>query len=587
MFANRHIREVNNEPNNLAFHNITPPSTYIPPGLKRLLGLNLNFCPTPPVHNYLKQLQQSFHDFARSVRIHHFFRNNNSSSNNYNKKLYVPNKTWKPPNASENIENTLLKIQQNINNIQQPKRTNNNLTQQQRQLIHLLKQNQNLMVIPTDKNLGPALLTHQQYLDLCNEHLKSNIYQLTSKSAKIIKGKLIKVVRGFHRTLPYSKDNKIIIHNLDNYSINYFYGLLKIHKKKLAIRPIVSNAGSILAGLSKWLDFHLQPFLEKIPSFLKDSDALLDALHQLDLEEDFFFFSADVVSMYPNIDIERAINTIDTHIAGHPLHKQIVRGLKLIMTNNYFVFDDKIFLQLNGTAMGTSVAPCFASLFLGLVELEVLSEFPIVLYKRYIDDIFVIMKRNETSSHLHKRMLAKLTQKSKLRFTIELPDSDNRLTFLDLNIQLGHKHINTKTNIKELNLHLYLPASSAHPPGVVKSLIFGRIFKYKKQNTTLEDFEFFVQNLMRRLLDRGHRHKDILPYFKEALARLNTPNSQATPHKQLFIKIPFNPNGISRRKLREIFECEEIVKVLADSDLEKVTICYSRPRNLRALTTQK
>jgi hypothetical protein len=50
-----------------------------------------------------------------------------------------------------------------------------------------------------------------------------------------------------------------------------FYILAKVHKSPWKTRPVVSCAGSLLAAVSTWLDFHLQKLRKFLPSFIKDS----------------------------------------------------------------------------------------------------------------------------------------------------------------------------------------------------------------------------------------------------------------------------------------------------------------------------
>ena len=52
-----------------------------------------------------------------------------------------------------------------------------------------------------------------------------------------------------------------------------------------------------------------------------------------------------------------------------------MEGLYIIMKNNYFTFDGKVWHQKDGTAMGTSVAPVYAVLFLGAIEEKIWSSF--------------------------------------------------------------------------------------------------------------------------------------------------------------------------------------------------------------------
>ena len=53
-------------------------------------------------------------------------------------------------------------------------------------------------------------------------------------------------------------------------------------------------------------------------------------------------------------------------------------------------YNDKVYKQIDGTAMGTLVAPPFANLFLFILERILLLKYKeyILFYKRYIDDIF-------------------------------------------------------------------------------------------------------------------------------------------------------------------------------------------------------
>ena len=41
---------------------------------------------------------------------------------------------------------------------------------------------------------------------------------------------------------------------------------------------------------------------------------------------------------------------------------------KLVLENNFFEFNENVFRQKLGTAIGTKFAPCFANVFMGYVE---------------------------------------------------------------------------------------------------------------------------------------------------------------------------------------------------------------------------
>ena len=57
-----------------------------------------------------------------------------------------------------------------------------------------------------------------------------------------------------------------------------------------------------------------------------------------------------------------------------------------------FSFDGQIYEQIQGTAMGTKMAPSYANLFMDRFERAFLAREPIqpLLWKRYIDDILCV-----------------------------------------------------------------------------------------------------------------------------------------------------------------------------------------------------
>ena len=70
----------------------------------------------------------------------------------------------------------------------------------------------------------------------------------------------------------------------------------------------------------------------------------------------------------------------------------------LILTLNNFIFNDQNYVQVNGASMGTKCAPTYASLFMGrFEETYIIPKIrnSIMLYVRYIDDIFLVWKTEE------------------------------------------------------------------------------------------------------------------------------------------------------------------------------------------------
>ena len=66
--------------------------------------------------------------------------------------------------------------------------------------------------------------------------------------------------------------------------------------------------------------------------------------------------------------------------------------IDFILTHNLLIFNNDHYSQINGTAMGTKMAPAYANIFMDAIETLFLSASPIrpSIYYRYVDDIFLI-----------------------------------------------------------------------------------------------------------------------------------------------------------------------------------------------------
>jgi hypothetical protein len=150
-------------------------------------------------------------------------------------------------------------------------------------------------------------------------------------------------------------------------------------------------------------------------------------------------------------------------------HNFIIKSLKLILYNNVFYFDGKYYIQKKGAAMGTIIAPTYATLVLGYLE-ETLyermktkynNEFSIYLrlnWKRFLDDCFLILpKEIDTSDFLNE--LNNLHQS--IQFTYN--ESESAMAFLDILVLKSGNNICTDLYCKPTDTHNYLDFRSCHP----------------------------------------------------------------------------------------------------------------------------
>ena len=90
----------------------------------------------------------------------------------------------------------------------------------------------------------------------------------------------------------------------------------------------------------------------------------------------------DVVSLYTSIPHELGLTAIEywitnfTDSLARPFSKKfILESIAIVLKENTFHFDKKRYRQIQGTAMGTNMAPTYATLVLGFLEKKLYSAF--------------------------------------------------------------------------------------------------------------------------------------------------------------------------------------------------------------------
>ena len=378
---------------------------------------------------------------------------------------------------------------------------------------------------------------------------------------------------------------------------------LKAHKVSYKMRPIVCCAGTLLNHLSKWLDFQLQKLTQFIPSYLKDSRKLLAKLKAIGLlPPNAKLFTADANSMYTNIDTDHALAVISSWIdslsgslpSNYPVNA-VKDAMRLVMKNNIFEWGDMHFLQLLGTAMGTSAACMWATAYYGVHETTTLiprHSTSLILYVRYIDDIFGIWTGDKAAWQAFK---ADINNFGILTWDINEPSTS--VDFLDLTITVQpNGRLTTKTYQKAMNLYQYIPPHSAHPPGMCKGIIYSLLQNYYLQNTERSDYHRMAVLLFQRFVAVGWERTKIKSMILAANQRLSqlkhqppstAPLDELPSNKErLFLHLEYHPNELPKGAIQETYNhtCGELLEKRLG--IKQVTIAYSRPLNLLESLTQ-
>ena len=109
--------------------------------------------------------------------------------------------------------------------------------------------------------------------------------------------------------------------------------------------------------------------------------------------------SFDIVSLFTNIPIDETINICldelykNSDSVNNLSREQFRKLLNYCVKQNHFMFEDRIYDQIDGVAMGSPLGPVLANIFMSHLERNALAKYsgnlPSV-YKRYVDDSFIL-----------------------------------------------------------------------------------------------------------------------------------------------------------------------------------------------------
>lgn len=244
----------------------------------------------------------------------------------------------------------------------------------------------------------------------------------------------------------------------------------------------------------------------------------------------------DVVSLFTNIPHDEGVDCVDAFLKLYPSDildsVAVITLLKLVLNYNNFTFDNNHFLQIHGAAMGSRVSPNYANLFMGSFEEKALNGFDIrpLAFYRYIDDIFIIWPRNETSLKAFFAYFNSLH--SSIKFTCSF--SCQTVNFLDVTVSLKDGKLVTSLFKKPTDRRQYLRFDSYHPHSQKKNIPYGQFLRIKRICTDDRDFLKHAHDMSTDFLKRGYPPALVT----DALHKTNLVDRESLLNHQRKIKLP-------------------------------------------------
>ena len=406
-----------------------------------------------------------------------------------------------------------------------------------------LKNDKTICICRADKGNSTVILDQSAYLEkmlliLEDQNKFSKDSQKSLKQLRLEVNRCVSKLKTLN--VPSSVINRL---SPTNCSLPKLYGLPKIHKPNVPLRPILSMTNSPTYNLAKWLANLLKPVQEAVSHYVvKDSFQFVNEVRNLDLSHTVMA-SLDISSLFTQVPLLETVDMItdllDLHDIDIGLPTDLLRELILLCTKDVsFSFNNEIYVQHDGVAMGSPLGPCLADIFVGCLERKFHKEISncCLAYYRFVDDTFAVC---EDSDHVRRLHTILNSMHPSLKFTLEL-EKDDSLPFLDV-LVLRDNGVKTKIYRKLTWSGIYLHFDSFVPvsykAGLVRTL-FDRARKICSEEFIQSEFNFLKDTLKKN----GYPSAFIDKYCGAPDGKPFGPD-----RKKVFLELPFCGDKIAAK----------------------------------------
>ena len=496
---------------------------------------------------------------------------------------------WTPPTGQDpHLDTYCLLTQEELYHTTTRPPKYYNLTKKERDALHDLANDTEIVIKPADKGGKIVIMDRQDYEQDCERQLQDEEHY-----TEVLPNHYKTIQRDIKDTLQTLRNQNAIDETTQNQLYNPrarippFYTIPKIHKEGNPGRPIVSGIQSPTENISKFVDFHIKDYVPKIDSYVKDTTHFINILQDYELEPGDLLVTLDVKALYTNIPHAEGLQALNETLTNNnhqnPPPWALVRLADLVLKNNMFQFNNKFYLQNQGTAMGTKMAPSYAILYMANFEQHALTTYRLrpKLWIRYIDDIFLIWQHGNQELELFVEFLN--TINGTIRFTCE--SDPEKLPFLDVTVIRGEDNkMDTTLYIKPTDAQAYLHYSSEHPATTKNSIPFSQFLRIRKICSKIEDYNYHASRLYNIFKERGYKETQMRDTIQRVREMDRTDLLKYTqPKAEQKIRLITNFNRANPDMRKAIHKHDPVLQRIRKTKItpDDFQVTYSRSRNLR------
>ena len=336
----------------------------------------------------------------------------------------------------------------------------------ERQALKSRQDDNSIIILPADKGNTTMVIDRVEYSNKLADLISSGGYCKVKKYPTLKTERKLSQTLGKNKDLiPQTKYRQLIQH----YSqLPHIYGLPKIHKDGIPLRPIVSNRGSACHPLSRFLEEIIRPRTGKSSSYVKDSAHFVERISDAPIHSNQMV-SLDVVSLFTKVPTDETLAVVRDKLAADPLLEErtcipidnLMEMLTFCVETIYFRIGSDIYQQEEGLSKGSPLSPVLANIYMEYFEEMALgstSRKPSI-WLRYVDDTFILWLHQEDVQVLlhHENSI-----RPSISFTME-KEQDNKLPFLNVLVTRTEQGFRSSVYRKPTFTGQYLNFNSHHP----------------------------------------------------------------------------------------------------------------------------
>ena len=212
--------------------------------------------------------------------------------------------------------------------------------------------------------------------------------------------------------------------------------------KRHLLRPIVSRRASITYGVVKESTNILQSLIGGSSHYIRNSQHFVEQIKSIQLQQEECI-SCNVKALFTSVPVDPALNTIHGRLQQNiqlssrtslSIHN-ISTLLELCLKSTLFMFQAEYYEQVHDVAMGSTISPLVATLFVEDFEARTISATsnPPIIWVRYMNDAFIIQK----AEHTQQLLTHLISLHPHIQLTMEAPNIQGAIPFLDTLVSLA------------------------------------------------------------------------------------------------------------------------------------------------------